>query len=161
MRQGAGDCGAGAYVTLTDCYLPGIGTNPPASSHIEITQYNATTPRVYTLLRCMVDAAAQGQASIAATVPPFGWTSFVSCPGSGNVSIDDSIFIGLPAINANPNTGVVAEYALTLNPASINRIVNCVFETGRTGYGTGAGAGVTFSGNRSLANAALTTANFP
>ena len=150
-----------ASASYNNCYMPGIGTNPAAGAHVEACQFNSNSPATLVVNNCMIDCAAQGQATLGTKAPNYGWTAVWALVGTGAVTISNNIFIGITEVVANPsNPGRIA-YDVTFNSATGvgNTLTNNVLQLANFGYVTGK-TGATISGNRTFGNVALTAADF-
>jgi hypothetical protein len=110
----------------------------------------------------MIDVVGNGQARTPypGEPPSTGWAGVWSCPGTGAVTIANTIMIGLTAMNANPLWPNAIPFTVKTNPAGVNNtMTNCILEAGQYGYLLSKTGG-TFSGNRTYANVALTAADF-
>ena len=151
--------------TFDHCYIPGIGCNPPASSHVEALQFAGGASDTLTVTNCMIDVHANGQASLGTTSPNYGWTAIWSTGTcSGTWVIQNNIMIGVTEVNANPSNPNRIPFSIQYADALASfTLSNNVFEMAVFGYTTNANSGATrptVSGNRTFANVALVAGDF-
>jgi len=165
--QGLGDSGFSspgvAVMTYDHCYITGGGVQPASLAHVELTQMvRSAAGCSFHILDTLVDVSRDGQTTNA----PWGsgWTGMWSI-GLMPQEYRRSIFLGLPAIDANPANPNVSNNIVAYGTGATPVVTDCVMEPGQYGYTRNltpgpAYSGINGGGNRSFANVALVTADF-
>lgn len=169
QTQGIGDTG-GVNLKYDWCWISGGGCNPPPNSHVEFTRFGTTIANPDFQFNNSIVTLSDGQASLGPIGPPsYGYTGIWSLGGglASTASSANSVFIGLAAVNANPNQLNVLGEVFGYTDGSVTTITNCAIQRGSTGYTTNLNAStggtlvcIDGGGNRNTSNQALTVVNF-
>jgi hypothetical protein len=171
--QNLGDVGYNgtglASLTYNQCYITGGGVQPPgAASHVELSQFVRNVAGCSLVITGnVIDISKDGQTTNASWGS--SWTGVFSCNANGGsngptVTMTDNIFMGFAAVDANPANPNVTNCILAYGNGMTATLTNNVMEIARFGYvrnldGAPVYEAADGGGNRSYANAALTTAS--